>query len=443
MKKHWIKILLIMMTLLLTGCSSAKHNTTTKGDALEVAAAIAASQTAMPQLTVVQQEDDYFSAYLNFYALDESLFEDAAIGYAGGVEASEIAVLEVKDQADTDTVRNALSAYIEHRADTFYGYVPDQAAIAENGIVEVNGNYVALIIAEDVNAAREAFYACFDEDWTAPDSEQIFILYADSSKDGTKEEDTAAATITCAPSDTPENGEKDENTGAGTDGSSSEGSNDTGSNDTDPSGDNVSDSDVADDESGNESDNESGDLTDDAMDEYDEASVLEAYISGDTSSLTALNLAVFNAAALAITQVITEDMSDREKEKAIHNYICRNGEYDPEEISHAQDAHPNPNNDNPYGMLIDGVGICKGYTYTFRLVMDLLGITCISVDGEAGPGNAHAWNMVQLEDVWYCVDVTWDDSNPNPYEFFNVTSQFMRDTNHQWDESNVPEAAGR
>ena len=76
--------------------------------------------------------------------------------------------------------------------------------------------------------------------------------------------------------------------------------------------------------------------------------------------------------------------------------------------------------------------------------MDLLGIECITVVGASfGSSEDHAWNMVKLDGAWYCVDVTWDDPGGGGqaiHRYFNVTSQFMRDTDHQWDYGAVPEA---
>ena len=79
--------------------------------------------------------------------------------------------------------------------------------------------------------------------------------------------------------------------------------------------------------------------------------------------------------------------------------------------------------------------------------MDMAGVECITVTGAAfGNRENHAWNMVRLDGEWYCVDPTWDlrpginqDGEP-VYGYFNVTSDVMALTDHQWDYDSVPEA---
>jgi transglutaminase/protease-like cytokinesis protein 3 len=54
--------------------------------------------------------------------------------------------------------------------------------------------------------------------------------------------------------------------------------------------------------------------------------------------------------------------------------------------------------------------------------------------------------MVRIDGEWYCVDVTWNDPvgggqyDPRRHKYFNVTSEFMRNNNHAWDESKTPVA---
>ena len=103
---------------------------------------------------------------------------------------------------------------------------------------------------------------------------------------------------------------------------------------------------------------------------------------------------------------------------------------------------------------MEGYGICLGYATTFQLLMDLAGVECITVVGASyGSTSDHAWNLVRLEGEWYGVDPTWND--PASWEdvpesdwdwthhrHFNVTSDSLRQSNHQWDYLNVPEAEG-
>ena len=181
---------------------------------------------------------------------------------------------------------------------------------------------------------------------------------------------------------------------------------------------------------------------------YDSARLLNAWQQGDWSGLAQRDQEILNVCQKVIGG-IAGDLSDYEKELAVHDWMLANGRYDTNRLSNLPQYQENPDNDNPYGFLIDGVGICRGYTSTFQLFMDLLGIECISVQGQSNDArNEHAWNMVRLDGQWYCVDVTWDDpttdqpvSVQTAHRYFNVTSEFMRSTRHYWDELVVPDAS--
>ena len=177
---------------------------------------------------------------------------------------------------------------------------------------------------------------------------------------------------------------------------------------------------------------------------YDTKPVSEAYLSGDTSKLSDLDKEIYDMAVKIFESVLTDDMTDYEKELALHDYIVTNVTYDTDNLG-ALSEH-SENSDNPYGALINGKAICTGYTTTFKLFMDMLEIPNMVVCAQDSDGDDHAWNMIQLEDDWYYVDTTWDDPVPDEegrvalHKYFNVTEGFLKENKHRWDSRELPKA---
>ena len=140
-------------------------------------------------------------------------------------------------------------------------------------------------------------------------------------------------------------------------------------------------------------------------------------------------------------------MSGLEKETAIYGWVVHNVDYD---WTHQNIMVPTPRESfTPYGGLVNHTAVCLGYAMTFQLLCDLAEVECITVVGAAfNSEEDHAWNMVRLNGKWYCVDVTWDANarengghgQPKDWDYFNVTSEDMANSDHQWDYANIPEA---
>lgn len=185
---------------------------------------------------------------------------------------------------------------------------------------------------------------------------------------------------------------------------------------------------------------------------YDTSAIVAAWESGDESGLSHKDAAILARCREIFAEHVTGDMTDFEKELVLHDALVDLGEYD-ETVYGPDTPQGRPDNTNPYGMLVEGYGICLGYATSFQLLMDLAGVECITVVGaSSGSTSDHAWNMVRLEGEWYCVDPTWNDPvggehvSPHQWDqihhaYFNVTSDYMRWTDHQWDYANVPETA--
>ena len=176
---------------------------------------------------------------------------------------------------------------------------------------------------------------------------------------------------------------------------------------------------------------------------YDNTAVVEAYRSGDTSKLDKKQLAIYNAAINAIVEFYSDGMSDEDIVIAVHDWLVVNMTYDTNMLLPIL-SHQTKDSENPYGALIKGQAICMGYTTTFQLFMDMLGIESVIVRGSNGV-EEHAWNMVRLDDEWYHVDVTWDDFVPDEkgrpaFHIYTLVPDYVMGSDHIWDRSTAPTA---
>ena len=103
--------------------------------------------------------------------------------------------------------------------------------------------------------------------------------------------------------------------------------------------------------------------------------------------------------------------TEYEKEKYVHDALRILTEYD-------ADAK---NSQSAYSALVDGESVCAGYARAFQYLMQKQGIPCYYCTGYSGED--HAWNIVKLDGVYRNVDVTWDDTDPATYNYFNKTDE--------------------
>jgi len=157
------------------------------------------------------------------------------------------------------------------------------------------------------------------------------------------------------------------------------------------------------------------------------AHVSKAMETGDTNTLTPEEKQVYDKVYQIVGDNISPDMTDYEKELALHDYMVRNITYDESPLGQIPwDSH------TPYGALVKGVAVCNGYADSFKLLMDAVGIDCDVIYGEAtsfyGVTLTHAWNRVKIDGDYYMVDVTYDDEDiPGyvTYDYFNLTDDMI------------------
>ena len=118
--------------------------------------------------------------------------------------------------------------------------------------------------------------------------------------------------------------------------------------------------------------------------------------------------------------IITEDMTDLEKEIAINQYLCDHIVYDEDALVNAEENNFLYVDDEfldsftAYGALVNGKCVCAGYAAAFKLLAEEAGLNAVVVTGILEGGLSHAWNKVMIDGEWQILDVT---NNDNEYLF--------------------------
>ena len=119
----------------------------------------------------------------------------------------------------------------------------------------------------------------------------------------------------------------------------------------------------------------------------------------------------------------TENLSDYEKELYIHDKLAQNVTYSNlEDLPRAYHTAEGP--------FLENIGVCDGFTKTLQILYDQLGIDSIIVLGVLDD-NPHAWNLVNIEDDWYHVDLTSsrsivEETGIITHAYFNLSDERMK-----------------
>lgn len=130
-----------------------------------------------------------------------------------------------------------------------------------------------------------------------------------------------------------------------------------------------------------------------------------------------------------VSEIITNDMSDLDKELAINKYLCDSAEYDNAACEHAMENNMQIVDPkfldafSAYGILVKKVGVCSSYAASFKLLADASGLEAIVVNGKLNGTINHAWNRVKIDNQWYSLDVTNNDNDSMANALFNLDDE--------------------
>lgn len=182
---------------------------------------------------------------------------------------------------------------------------------------------------------------------------------------------------------------------------------------------------------------------------------------------------IYDNAKDALSDIVSDDMSEYEKVHAIYDYIIYNVRYD-HDCANAEDAYVSGNlslNEKMkyYGYYLEGIfldkfykkdmhAVCDGKSKAFVLMCGIEGITAVRISGEASSDGknfgGHAWNKVLLDlngtgdKEWYFVDTTWGDVGDDSKEFlshayFLLSDDEVKNTHVEKQGHGYPKAEGK
>ena len=138
--------------------------------------------------------------------------------------------------------------------------------------------------------------------------------------------------------------------------------------------------------------------------------------------------------------LVNDNMTASEKIKNIHDYIIDNSKYDNLKTDNINDDTYKSN--TAYGVLVQGYGICSGYSDAISIFLNKINIPNYKISNET-----HIWNLVYINGVWRHLDATWDDPisefNENRDTYFLIdyeTLEKMEDDTHDFDRNVYREA---
>ena len=148
---------------------------------------------------------------------------------------------------------------------------------------------------------------------------------------------------------------------------------------------------------------------------------------------------VTNEVKRITSKIISSNMTDVEKVKAVNDFVVKNTTYSTNTTASAHSV---------YAVLTEKKGVCQGYALLAYRLLKEAGLNAYYVTGIAG-GGAHAWNLVQVGGKWYHLDTTWNDptftessnqsDNHIQYKYFLVPDSIIK-ADHIMDNKGYPKA---
>ena len=173
------RVICIMLTLAmlfaLCACGGDDSTVELETSVKDFIAAVQQNSGAKAADKLIGMDDNDFAVMLNMYlGLDAEILSDGAMAIPTSTVANEILVLCVEDSDDIETVKQA---YETHRDDTIMAderYFPENVELLNQAVIYENGNYVIMIVDENMAVVKSAMDQLFSAQDLIPELAEAF-----------------------------------------------------------------------------------------------------------------------------------------------------------------------------------------------------------------------------------------------------------------------------
>lgn len=100
-----------------------------------------------------------------------------------------------------------------------------------------------------------------------------------------------------------------------------------------------------------------------------------------------------------IASLVDPALSEAEKALFVHDYLIASYDYDTAEANY-----------DVLSLFRERKGVCQAYSLAYIAVLRELGMDAVMVTSDE---MGHAWNLVEVDGIWYHVDLSFDDPSPD------------------------------
>ena len=159
MKQRILALALGLLTVLtLAGCGADRSVQAPAANMEALQQAMLAADSSLPEMRSISSADP--DAEKNFPYLSDFSYDKLVgflLSFSTTGTADELAVIQVKDQADASEAKSSLERHRQDRLNLFQTYGPKEAARVEKGLVIQSGPYAILIICDDADSVKATF----------------------------------------------------------------------------------------------------------------------------------------------------------------------------------------------------------------------------------------------------------------------------------------------